>query len=245
MTERRNQFCSTRAALSTGGRAKNPMPIIILIIAVVASLLGFAPACQAALYYAQNPGTAAGNQSSYFSAGSDFTVQGNPIQVTALGVYDDGGNGLISSHDVAIWTSAGGDPLVRLMVPAGTGGTLVGGFRYYPLSSPVELAANTLYVIEAWYNTGDADTFKLVQNRSDVTIDPAVHWERERWRYSGSANEALFATNIRNDGLGYFGPSFAFDVVAVPEPGTWTSILSVGVIGVAIAAQHVRRKTSV
>jgi hypothetical protein len=80
--------------------------------------------------------------------GYAFTLS-SPVLVTQLGLWDEGNNGLISSHAVTIWTSTG-TQLVQATIPAGTGGTLTNGFRYVSIA-PFSLAAGT-YTIAGFYS---------------------------------------------------------------------------------------------
>lgn len=61
--------------------------------------------------------------------GYRFTTSGT-LLVTALGVVDEGSNGLFGSHPVGIWTDGGGGPLASTIVPSGAAATLIDGFRY-------------------------------------------------------------------------------------------------------------------
>jgi hypothetical protein len=66
-----------------------------------------------------------------------------PITITHLGLIDDGSDGMSAAHAVGVWTNAG-TLLASATVPAGTGGTLVGQFRYVPIT-PIELTADQVY----------------------------------------------------------------------------------------------------
>jgi hypothetical protein len=80
----------------------------------------------------------------------------NPISVSALGFYDNGLDGLAVSHYVQLFqlVTAQNNPgtyqlIAQVTVPAGTGGTLDGSFRYTSLGSPVNLTASGTYLLLA------------------------------------------------------------------------------------------------
>ena len=79
------------------------------------------------------------------------------ILVTQLGVFDEGGDGLVNSHQVGFW-SFDGTLLASATVPAGTTAPLLDGYRYVPIS-PVLLPAgvDSAYLVAAQYSVDDAD----------------------------------------------------------------------------------------
>jgi hypothetical protein len=93
-----------------------------------------------------------------------FSFQMNqPISVSALGIWDypTDGSGLFFAHPVGLWTSSG-TLLGSVTVPAGSGGSLVGQYRYADLSSPIVLSIGQTYVLGALYPydiTSDSDPF--------------------------------------------------------------------------------------
>src|ERR1700682_743049 len=68
--------------------------------------------------------------------GWDFTVNGPEI-VSDLGVWDEGGDGLVGSHDVTIIDNNGNVVVGPVTVPSGTTAPLKDGFRYVPLATSV------------------------------------------------------------------------------------------------------------
>jgi Domain of unknown function (DUF4082) len=87
------------------------------------------------------------NQSSTW--GWTFKISGK-VTLTDLGVFDHKGMGLQDSHEVGLWDGSG-NLLVRVTVPQGTGGKLVGSYRYQALPSPLALKDGSTYVIGAYY----------------------------------------------------------------------------------------------
>src|SRR4030095_13839604 len=88
------------------------------------------------------------------TAGYVFTLS-TPIAVTSLGLFDEGSNGLNAFYNVFILTSDGIEQLAHAVIPAGTGTTLINGFRYVSIA-PVLVPAGT-YVIFTMYVDSPSD----------------------------------------------------------------------------------------
>lgn len=85
----------------------------------------------------------------FTTVGWQFTVGGTPLQVTQLGLFDSGSDGLLASHQVGIWNSSG-TLLSSATVKAGTASPLTAGYRYEPVT-PFTLPANGTYQIGALF----------------------------------------------------------------------------------------------
>jgi hypothetical protein len=72
--------------------------------------------------------------------GSRFTVGGNPLTVSALGLFDGGTLGFDQGHSVGLWT-ADRTLLARVDFSPGLDGFMVNGFRYQSLANAVVLQA--------------------------------------------------------------------------------------------------------
>ncbi len=77
-----------------------------------------------------------------------------PRTIDKLGVFDAGGDGLATAHEVGIWEIYTGKLVVSATVPAGTAGELIDGFRYVALPEPIELKGGTPYRIGALFTRG-------------------------------------------------------------------------------------------
>lgn len=131
--------------------------------------------------------------------GYAFTV-GSPISVTRLGLFDEGSDGLNGVYHVDIMTSDG-QPKAQAVIPAGTGATLINGFRYVSIT-PVLLYPGT-YKISANYS----------KDFVDATITSAVITSASGVTYGGSVSDTGWTFPSGNHfGLsnGYFGPNFRF-----------------------------------
>lgn len=148
--------------------------------------------------------------------GWSFTLS-QPLSVTDLGYFDFNGDGLSNEHALAIWTSAGGAPLVSATVPAGTSGALLNGVRYVPVA-PTLLSPGT-YTIGGY---SPALTDSVAINCSTITTAPGITYDGSR---SAQGGGLMFPSG---DTQGYvdgdFGPNVQFDVV--PEPSVTALLLA-------------------
>ena len=138
------------------------------------------------------------------------------IDVKRLGIWDDLSNGLLSSHQVGIWTNAGallGSTTVKSGVGSPLdGATIEGGrFRYEPVS-PIRLNAGSRYVIGGLFNNND----EFIYDGFSVTDAPQIDYITERFGNEGGGFVFPISTDNR---VGLFGTNFTFD--PVPEPTTF------------------------
>ena len=147
-----------------------------------------------------------------------FGILDRDVQVTRLGFFDYLDDGLTHAHDVGIWALTGGAPLATATVPAGTGAALEAGFRWVN-SAPVNLTANTDYVIGATVVGGD-NIFDIFP--SEAEIDPL---------FSVSTPSAVvtFAPGL-NQPTSLFGEQglFAPNLAAIPVPDGGVTALLLG-----------------
>jgi len=90
--------------------------------------------------------------------GHTFAITGTNVLITQLGVYDYAGNGLAASHTVTLFVNLGGtyQPIsgASVTVPAGTNTTLLSGYRFQPLDTPISLPPGNYAVIAYQMNGG-------------------------------------------------------------------------------------------
>jgi len=121
---------------------------LFLTIAALAAFTWFGTFAEAqpAAYFASASGPygAAANNSG-LNIGQTFTVANTNIQVFSLGVYDYSGDGLNAAHNVILFSNQ--TAIASVTVPAGTSATLLNGFRFASLPSPVTLSPGTYSVV--------------------------------------------------------------------------------------------------
>lgn len=172
-----------------------------------------------------------------YTLGFEFTVN-HAITVTDLGVYNNNPTaGLAAPSQVGIWTLAG-TLLASTTVPAGTGGTLVNGFRYSSIA-PLALTTGVHYIVGA-YLKDTATSFNTSQNGSGF-YDPAINGILDRFSATSS-----FSAPLTTDGFAggaWLGGNFLFTGAAsVPEPSTIVSLAIAGLMGVGVTVR--RRKAT-
>ena len=189
---------------------------------------------------APNPGDFVGNA----GAGQyllQFTVGSSPLQVTDLGVFDSGQDGLAGNVPVALLDSSLAPVTPGFSIgPSGDDtGTLLPGsaYRYAALPSPVILAANTTYSIYAQYSAagpsydaGVGPTAVLLGNTSMAHND-SLFFDGITWNSGGGAQPQ------------YGAGGFLFTVV--PE-SSHCALIGVGFLAIICAGRSVwlRRKTA-
>ena len=167
-----------------------------------------------------------------FTLGYSFEVN-TSISVTALAVFDAGSDGLNVSHQVGIW-DATGNLLASTWVAAGTGGPILGGYRYATIPDLPLTAGNIYYVGSV--NGMDNDSFMLDPS-SFVPAPQITYLSRQ---FESSSGGLVFPGLVGGGGnTGFFGGNFLFvDSTATPEPNS-VLLIGTGVLGLANA---VRRK---
>ena len=150
-----------------------------------------------------------------------FTVGDTPISVLRLGHFDVGLDGLQDSHQIGIWDTSG-TLMVQTTVPAGTGGDLIGAYRF-SLVPHTTLSANTTYLIGAYYpqQRDAAIAFDSPQTyASEINYLGASYFAASGFGPPGSSYSGTH---------GVFGPNL--QLTAVPEPEYYALMIGAGLIG--------------
>ena len=166
--------------------------------------------------------------------GWSFTVGAASLQVTGLGIWDDGNNGLIGAHPVGLWNSSG-TLLAMTIVPAGTEASLLGDYRFVSLLNPVLLSVGETYIIGAAYDNDDVLDHPLA-----TWPEVSPHVTVLQARYVLETPFGLPVDPASFFPAAYVGPNFEF--TAVPEPSSW----SLAVLGLCalIVGKYVRRRSA-
>jgi len=130
------------------------------------------------------------------------------VEVGALGLYDDNGNGLRQAHRVGIFERDSKQSVVDVIIRPDS--TLEGEFRWEPVES-VLLKTGKSYIV-ASDNFRPFDT--IVHGRGDwpLTLDPGSCWSTGRlrdksWRYPDKPTK-----------LPLIGPNFKFTPLSAASP---------------------------
>jgi hypothetical protein len=173
--------------------------------------------------------------------GFAFTLQ-DPETVRALGVYDDGQDGLSGAADVGLWDEKG-NLLAETSVAAGTRGALIGDFRYAGIA-PLTLLAQTAYFVGSFQPSDPVTSFNLGNLFSGTAgvaaIDPNIVsifdyeavGDSLAWPYPNTLGIA--------DGA-YLAANFTTDFVPIPSPEP--ASLAIMGSGIAGLTSLYRRKT--
>lgn len=175
------------------------------------------------------------------TAGWVFSLSAS-VFVTDLGFWDapspgEGnfvGDGLFESHLVTIWDTNTMTQLAQATVT--TSGTLVDGFRYTSLTTPMLLAPGD-YTIGAYYPADGSDRTAI--NATTITTASGVTYEGSVFTFGNAFPQGGFvAANS------YFGPNFQFieapptNGTAVPDSGS-TLLLMFGSVSALIGLRRI------
>jgi len=161
------------------------------------------------------------------SLGYRFTANA-PVEVTSLGYFDVNGDGLLSNHQVGLWTATGVLLAQATVLPSSP---TVNGFLYAFLPTSVTLAAGSDYYI-AGTTTGDTWIF----DASSFAIDPAFTYVASH--FAPGSPSALTFPSQSTMAREYFNVNLQANIV--PEPNAATLAAS-GVV--TLMGMYARRRT--
>ena len=188
-----------------------------------AQALSIRPALQAI-----SPGMVGGDPSFSGSLGYSFNLS-EPYGVSALGFYDDLGDGLLSSHMVGIFDATTQALLISGIVPSGSSSPLLAGFRW--LSVPQQVLNAGSYVIAATSSADPASFDPFIYEGFDPVLSAGFSLGTASLARGGSGSLVAFPSTDEGLPYGFFGPNFASTPVPGPLP----------VLGVAGAMAWSRR----
>ena len=199
--------------------------------ALAASLAAISVAQGPAVSNTTGGSTFSSFDSTHMTIGWGFTVGNTNIIVSALAIWDDGGDGLASDAQVGIWDADTGvlmgSTTVLMLDPIdGTD-----GFRYHAVT-PFQLTALTRYNIGAEIVIPGAPGTNFYKSSvPSITVDPLITFTNARRNLTMEGFSNPTTTSVGN---GRFGPNMT--IAAVPEPGTFLAL------GAGLALLAIRRR---
>ncbi len=207
----------------------------LALTAAVCSILA-TPAMAVIAY--QNPTGTYGNVTGTgrYNVGMDFTVGATAINVTSLGAFDNGQNGLAADIEVAIYRVSDQTMMANAYFSAGTGDTLIGGSRFQDLLGPVELTSGTYRIVAGGYGGSTSGLERLfsegIANTTTIVTDTAGGAITLGGNYASTWNPLVGIAFPTGAGPATV-PGFAagtFDFTPVPEASQF-AMAGVGLLG--------------
>ena len=239
-------FCSRRYVMYR----KSFSMAVFCVVAAVLSVVYVSSVAEATVLFSGNADAGAPTEGNYaqYTFGNQFVVGSKDIVVTSVAYADlsNGGglgDGLVDSHQMAIWRTSDSVLLGSATVPSGTSATLTNGFRYVTLGTPITLLANTSYILGG-DTAGTTPTANDTYKYSDVAP----------WNYTTTIGDGITITGRIQTAVGAAGfacpggtistgciwESMNMAYSVVPEPGTLV-LLATGLIGLLCYAWRKRK----
>jgi hypothetical protein len=159
--------------------------------------------------------------------------------INALGYWDQGGDGLAIDHTVALYkfNNLNYDLVASVVVPSGTGGQLIGGYRWVSLGMDQFLEDNGqgghYYILLASH--GGSDPWVDMNSTQTLNSDLGNYAGRAIFKGAGTIgdNPATIAVDGlgSTDPFGWGGGNMAY-LESIPEPASsLLLVIGVGVLG--------------
>jgi hypothetical protein len=201
---------------------------LFMFTAIAVTFLGQVYASTA--FTLPNPGSFRNNT---WSFGEIFTVGAQSLSVTALGAYDQGGDGFVTAGGIPVGIFRESDHALLVSTLVTSGNTLSANFRYATIS-PLTLLSGVSYRVVA---VNESDNYNL---DSSFSVDPAI----TRSGFGYCQTSVLTSCDVFTGNSPVWMANFQFSPAGqaqVPEP------LSVALTGTGLAALGIiraRRKVS-
>jgi hypothetical protein len=214
------------------------MRAIRLAVACVAVLIATAGQAQAGVITGSLGGSF-GTFSAGFTQGYDFSVSTSGTIVTALGIFDDGANGLGGTYQIGLWDTVSeallGSVLVNNTNALDSSVTISGGqYRYGSLTSGVSLSAGTTYTLAAYLPVGTNAPLEHSFTYGSGVVGSADR----RFESAGFGFPSFIAPNQTS---GLVNAQFGSNNATVPEP-TSLAMFAIGACVAGLGAARRRRR---
>lgn len=168
--------------------------------------------------------------------GYEFRIS-NSILIDALGVWDEGANGLSNNHTVGLWNFNGSNLIASTTVTNAaipvTSTSANGRWLAAPIGNLV-LTPGT-YILGATFFNRDMDLLRYLTTATSVTN---VTYGTSR---QIASTPLVFPTTISTSlDAGIFGPN-AFRLAPVPEPGSLALLVGMASIGGLVVRRNNRK----
>lgn len=136
---------------------RNLMNILFRTCLISTIISAGALVMQASPIVAYSDPTGVGNQAFPGLLGMDFKVNDpSGINVYSVGAFDSGQNGFAKSLTLSFYNLANtSTPVLTTSIPTGTGGTVIGGDRFYSLAVPLFLAPGSYSIVAQGFSDSD------------------------------------------------------------------------------------------
>jgi hypothetical protein len=232
------EFKTYETAILFGAGVKMKFSKLLAGIALTVLLTGFGAAPSNAVVLQTSNSGGVGNQA-WSGVGLEFTVNA-PINVTAIGIFDSGLDGIFGSLTADLMTLGG--TVLASSVFTSTAGPLTNGGYLFQAITPVTLAVGTYYLMGYGWTGTDLEHNSNVFGLPDTfTGSGLVSYVQSAWTGSGGDPAGTVPNNF--GGPNYFS-SANIVLSAVPEPSTWAMML-LGFVGLGWLYRRKARRSPV